>query len=113
MLGGLFLGAALGTALTFPYYPHYAAPPVVYQPPVVYSSPAYTGQVYVTSGSTYTTTPTVAAPQVQREVVYSNGRYILRFAIGNLHTTEAHVRRAWELLRDRAHELRTTRARGA
>jgi hypothetical protein len=80
VLGGLFLGAALGTALTYPYYPsypYYAAPPVVYQSPAVYPSPAYTGQVYVTSGSTYTTTPTVVAPQVQREVVYSNGRYVL------------------------------------
>lgn len=27
-----------------------------------------------------------------------NGRYALRLAIGNLRTTEAHVRRAWELL---------------
>jgi aromatic-L-amino-acid/L-tryptophan decarboxylase len=42
-----------------------------------------------------------------------NGRYTLRLAIGNLHTTEAHVRRAWELLRERAHELRTSHARGA
>jgi aromatic-L-amino-acid decarboxylase len=42
-----------------------------------------------------------------------NGRYTLRLAIGNLHTTEAHVRRAWELLRERAHELRTSQARGA
>src|SRR6185436_14458909 len=27
-----------------------------------------------------------------------NGRYTLRLAIGNLRTTETHVRRAWELL---------------
>src|SRR5262249_9763487 len=27
-----------------------------------------------------------------------NGRYVLRLAIGNLYTTEQHVRRAWELL---------------
>ena len=27
-----------------------------------------------------------------------HGRFVLRLAIGNLHTTEAHVRRAWELL---------------
>jgi aromatic-L-amino-acid decarboxylase len=26
------------------------------------------------------------------------GRYVLRLAIGNLHTAESHVRRAWELL---------------
>jgi aromatic-L-amino-acid/L-tryptophan decarboxylase len=42
-----------------------------------------------------------------------NGHYTLRLAIGNLHTTEAHVRRAWELLRARAHELRSSIARGA
>ena len=30
------------------------------------------------------------------------GRYALRMAIGNLRTTEAHVRRAWELLREHA-----------
>src|SRR5262245_12916190 len=41
------------------------------------------------------------------------GRYTLRLAIGNLHTTETHVRRAWELLRERAHELRASHARGA
>ena len=33
------------------------------------------------------------------------GRYVLRLAIGNLHTAEAHVRRAWELLGSAAHEL--------
>ncbi len=35
-----------------------------------------------------------------------NGRYVLRLAIGNLHTTEEHVARAWTLLRSAAHELR-------
>jgi aromatic-L-amino-acid decarboxylase len=30
------------------------------------------------------------------------GRYALRLAVGNLRTTEAHVRRAWELLREAA-----------
>ena len=29
-----------------------------------------------------------------------DGRYVLRLAIGNLHTTEAHVRRAWDRFRD-------------
>jgi aromatic-L-amino-acid decarboxylase len=29
-----------------------------------------------------------------------NGRYAIRLAIGNLHTTEAHVRRAWDRFRD-------------
>jgi aromatic-L-amino-acid decarboxylase len=28
-----------------------------------------------------------------------NGLFVLRLAIGNLHTTEAHVQRAWELIR--------------
>jgi aromatic-L-amino-acid/L-tryptophan decarboxylase len=34
-----------------------------------------------------------------------DGRYTLRLAIGNLHTTEAHVRRAWELIRAAAREI--------
>jgi aromatic-L-amino-acid decarboxylase len=33
------------------------------------------------------------------------GRYTLRLAIGNLHTTEAHVARAWELLQQHAAQL--------
>lgn len=28
-----------------------------------------------------------------------NGVFVLRLAIGNLHTTEAHVQRVWELIR--------------
>jgi aromatic-L-amino-acid/L-tryptophan decarboxylase len=36
-----------------------------------------------------------------------DGRYALRLAIGNLHTTEAHVARAWTLLRQHAAHLRT------
>jgi aromatic-L-amino-acid decarboxylase len=35
-----------------------------------------------------------------------DGRYVLRLAIGNLRTTEAHVARAWALLQARAAELR-------
>ena len=35
-----------------------------------------------------------------------NGRYALRLAIGNLHTTETHVARAWALLRQHAADLR-------
>lgn len=31
-----------------------------------------------------------------------DGRFVLRLAIGNIRTTERHVRRAWELLRDAA-----------
>ena len=35
-------------------------------------------------------------------------RYTLRLAIGNLHTTERHVARAWELIRQLAAELKQT-----
>jgi aromatic-L-amino-acid decarboxylase len=35
-----------------------------------------------------------------------NRRYVLRLAVGNLHTTERHVARAWTLLQSTAHELR-------
>jgi aromatic-L-amino-acid decarboxylase len=35
-----------------------------------------------------------------------NGRYAIRLAIGNLHTTEAHVARAWTLLQQHAELLR-------
>ena len=31
-----------------------------------------------------------------------NGRYVLRLAIGNFHTTEQDVRRAWDVLRELA-----------
>ncbi len=34
-----------------------------------------------------------------------NGRYTLRLAIGNLRTTEAHVRRAWELMQEQLGRL--------
>jgi aromatic-L-amino-acid decarboxylase len=34
-----------------------------------------------------------------------NGRFTLRLAIGNLRTTEAHVRRAWDLLQEHAARL--------
>jgi aromatic-L-amino-acid decarboxylase len=38
-----------------------------------------------------------------------NGRYTLRLAIGNLHSRETHVRRAWELIQEK---LSTIRAAG-
>ena len=38
-----------------------------------------------------------------------NGLYTLRLAIGNLHTTETHVTRAWTLLNDALRRLRSTR----
>jgi aromatic-L-amino-acid decarboxylase len=34
-----------------------------------------------------------------------NGRFTLRLAIGNLRTTEEHVRTAWELLREHSAAL--------
>jgi len=37
-----------------------------------------------------------------------DGRYAIRLAIGNLHTTEAHVGRAWALLQEHAARLRPT-----
>jgi aromatic-L-amino-acid decarboxylase len=37
-----------------------------------------------------------------------DGRYTLRLAIGNLHTTQAHVARAWTLLHEHASRLRAT-----
>jgi len=38
-----------------------------------------------------------------------NDRYAIRLAIGNLHTTEAHVTRAWQLFQTHAERLLTTR----
>jgi len=38
-----------------------------------------------------------------------NGRLVLRFAIGNIRTTEAHVRQAWELLKSEARKGRTAK----
>ena len=38
-----------------------------------------------------------------------NGRYTLRLAIGNLHTAESHVTRAWTLIERLAAELRASR----
>jgi aromatic-L-amino-acid decarboxylase len=37
-----------------------------------------------------------------------DGRYVLRLAVGNLRTTEAHVRRAWALLQEKAAEFRAS-----
>jgi aromatic-L-amino-acid decarboxylase len=41
-----------------------------------------------------------------------DGRFVLRLAIGNLRTTEAHVARAWELLQERGAELRASAGSG-
>lgn len=41
-----------------------------------------------------------------------DGRFALRMAIGNLRTTRAHVRRAWEILNERARDLPGARTGG-
>ncbi|MEJ2262528.1 MAG: pyridoxal-dependent decarboxylase [Anaerolineales bacterium] len=38
-----------------------------------------------------------------------DGRYVLRFCVGQTHTEEKHVRRAWERIQEFAKELETTR----
>ena len=72
IIGGLALGAA--AIVTAPFWALSAAP--VYAPPVVYAPPP----TYAAPSPTYQPVPSYAAPQaalVQREVVYSNGRYVL------------------------------------
>ena len=39
-----------------------------------------------------------------------NGRFVLRFAIGNFQTTESDVREVWKLIRDTAHQLAAAEA---
>jgi len=64
VIGGLALGTAIAASQSYAYAP----PPVVYQPaPVYVSAPSYAAQAYAAP----------AAPAVQREVVYPNGRYVL------------------------------------
>jgi hypothetical protein len=90
IIGGLALGAA--AIVTAPFWalsaaPAYA-PPVTYAPPVAYAPPpAYSvppmyapPPTYAAPSPTYQPVPSYAPPQaapVQREVVYSNGRYVL------------------------------------
>ncbi|MDP9205171.1 MAG: pyridoxal-dependent decarboxylase [Gemmatimonadota bacterium] len=54
----------------------------------------------------------LAAVNATREIYLSHtrvrGTYALRIAIGNIHTTEAHVRRALDLVREAAGRLRST-----
>lgn len=68
--GGLALGAAVAAPYAYPYaysypytYPYYYAPLVYAPPAVVYSAPP-----------SYAPAP---APQVQREVAFPNGKYVL------------------------------------
>ena len=42
-----------------------------------------------------------------------DGRFVIRLAVGHLRTTEHHVRRAWEILLDRAGRLASTPAPGS
>ena len=74
IIGGLALGAVAAAT-----YPLWAAPPV-YPVPVTYAAPpvVYTAPpvAYAPPPPTYAA-PSYTAPQVQREVVYSNGRYVL------------------------------------
>jgi hypothetical protein len=65
-----------------PYPPPYYAAPPVYGAPTVYSAPpAYSAPpVYSAPAVSYQRVVTYApspAPQVQREIVYPNGRYLL------------------------------------
>ena len=77
IVGGLALG--IGAALAYPFYaaaaaPVYAAPPpVVYVPPPVVAPPPV---VYQQPAVAYAPPPP-APVQVQREVVYPHGKYLL------------------------------------
>jgi len=76
IIGGLALGAV--AIVTAPFWvlsaPPAYSPPVAYVPPVAYSvPPAYAPPPYQQAPA-YAPPP---APAVQREVVYSNGRYVL------------------------------------
>ncbi len=88
IIGGLALGVA--AIVTAPFWALPAAaysPPVVYAPPVVYTPPpAYSVPPMYAPPSTYAPPPTyqsvpsyapTQAPNIQREVVYPNGRYVL------------------------------------
>ncbi len=90
IIGGVALGlAAIVTApfwaVSAPraYSPPvvYAPPPVTYAPPPAYSAPpTYPPPSTYAPPPAYQSGPSYAAPQaapVQREVVYSNGRYVL------------------------------------
>ena len=83
IIGGLALGAV--AIVTAPFWalsaPPAYSPPVAYVPPVAYAPPpaysvppAYAPPPPYQQARTYAPPP---APAVQREVVYSNGRYVL------------------------------------
>ena len=83
VIGGLALGAA--AIVTAPFWalsaPPVYAPPVAYAPPTTYAvPPMYAPPPTYAPPATYSPAPSYAPPQgamVQREVVYSNGRYVL------------------------------------
>jgi len=70
---GLFLGGlALGAAVTAPYYRYGYGYPYYYGPDYYYYAPPPT-VVYQQPAPAYAAAP----PAVQREVVYSHGKYVL------------------------------------
>ena len=86
VIGGLAAGVV--AAITFPLWAF--AAPVPYAPPPVYASPPVYAPpvVYAPAPASYAPAPTVRQqaatyagppppPQVRREVVYPNGRYLL------------------------------------
>jgi hypothetical protein len=82
IIGGLALGAV--AIVTAPFWalsaPPAYSPPVAYVPPVAYAPPPAYSVPPAYAPPPYQQAPTYApppAPAVQREVVYSNGRYVL------------------------------------
>jgi hypothetical protein len=70
---GLFLGGlALGAAITAPYYGYGYGYPYYYGPDYYYAPPPTV--VYQQAAPAYAAAP---PPPVQREVVYSHGKYVL------------------------------------
>ena len=63
--GGGYYGGYYG----YPYYPY----PYAYSPPVVYAAPP--PAVYVAPPPA--SAPTAPAPEIQREVIYPHGKYVL------------------------------------
>ena len=76
IIGGLALGAvAIATAPLWAFAP----PPAPVAPAVVYAQPtyAYAAPTTYAAPAAYSAPPAYSAPAVRREVVYSNGRYVL------------------------------------
>ena len=76
--------------------------------PTVTSTVPVNGATGVTLGSTITinfSESVNATGEIFISHTKLDGRYSLRLAIGNLHTTAHHVARAWALLQDQATQL--------